>query len=296
MSAASRLALAAVLAVLPAAPVPAEKTLADLTYLTSHNAHVSTGDAKWFPPNQGQSLRKQLTDGVRGLMLDLHMYGNEVHLCHNDGRECGPVPGLHHGIPRQSFAGALRTIVDFLNENRGEVVTLLLEDYADASALSGTLAGVSGLNDLVFRPDEWKVREQGWPKLSEMVARNKRLLMLSSAPGRESMGVFYGKDYTVENYWSIGPLGDKLECVSRWSDVPLNKTEPNFTRLFVMNHFRDVPVDLAVRSDNGDKLAKRVRETCTPAAGRKPNFVAVDFYEQPASGTRPASVVADLNR
>jgi hypothetical protein len=65
-------------------------------------------------------------------------------------------------------------------------------------------------------------------------------------------------------------------CHSRWG-TPLNRTEPGFRPLFVMNHFRDVPITGTATTDNG-KLADRARRFCEPAARKTPTYLAVDHY------------------
>ncbi|MGW8949078.1 hypothetical protein [Streptomyces sp. NPDC055709] len=101
----------------------------------------------------------------------------------------------------------------------------------------------------------------------------------------------------MSNYWSLGDLGNDLACVSRWSDVPLDRQEPGFRRLFTMSHHRNVPTVLTAALDNGTKLRNRIAERCRPAAGgRSPNFVSVDFHRlSDGSGHTPASIVGELN-
>ncbi|MYS82631.1 PI-PLC domain-containing protein [Embleya scabrispora] len=283
--------------------------LDQVTSLTTHNSFTNYEDSRWSSVNQSESIRGQLDRGVRGLMLDTHWYEHstglciisfgsdcypsDVYLCHGD---CKAFAGVTYALPRQSFAGAMQTVVDFLNANPLEVVTVFLEDYVDTDRLRRSLEQVRGLPDLLFRPDTAGVRNNGWPRVADMVTADKRLLLFSDKPGKEGLGVMYDKDWTVQNYWSLGDLGNDLACTSRWSDVPLNRTEPGFRRLFAMSHFRNVPTIGTAALDNGTKLRNRIAQQCEPAAGRNPNFVAVDFHRQSdGSGHSPASIVGELN-
>jgi hypothetical protein len=123
--------------------------------------------------------------------------------------------------------------------------------------------------------------------------RTKRLLIFtdrsraedqSAGLTRDSFGVMYEKDWTVQNYRSMGSgvSNSDWSCYSRWygggENVPLTRTEPGFRPLFVMNHFRDVPVGQTIATDNS-KLLDRTERFCAPAARKKPNFVAVDRYD-----------------
>lgn len=63
-------------------------------WLTTHNsfAVVGTkspiGSAIISPPNQEDSVTAQLSNGVRGLMLDAYDFNNDVWLCHSFNGKC----------------------------------------------------------------------------------------------------------------------------------------------------------------------------------------------------------------
>jgi hypothetical protein len=59
-----------------------------------------------------------------------------------------------------------------------------------------------------------------------------------------------------------------------------------------MNHFRDYTISGTTGTDNA-KLGNRARNFCTPAARKKPNYLAVDRYE--LGSPSPLTTVADLN-
>ncbi|MBW5486910.1 PI-PLC domain-containing protein [Streptomyces bambusae] len=287
-----------------------DRRLDEATFLTAHNAFTNYEDSRWSSVNQAESVRSQLAAGVRGLSLDTHWYErsnwlcvisfgsdcypSDVYLCHGD---CKTFAGATYALPRQSFHGTMQTVVDFLAAHPQEVVTVFLEDYVSAEQLRSSLARVNGLSPLLFRPDEWGVRRHGWPKVADLVTAGKRLLIFSDRSDREHLGVMYDRSWTVSNYWSLGDLGNDLACVSRWSDVPLDRQEPGFRRLFTMSHHRNVPTVLTAALDNGAKLRNRIAEQCRPAAGgRDPNFVSVDFHRlSDGSGHTPASIVAELD-
>jgi len=265
----------------------------ELTFLTAHNAYANYEDARWISPNQSRGIGRALRDGVRGFMLDVHSfesgmarcilsfgadcYGRDVYLCHGN---CGGVPGFQYALPRQPLAGALYTIIDFLDENPDELVTVFLEDYVGHDELRAALDGVPGLRDLLFDPYAWKVQQNGWPLARDLIDSNRRLLIISDRDDKRDLGVGHGPDFMVENYWSIGDLGNDYDCRSRWDHVALDRTEPGFQRLFVMNHYRNTPTVITAAIDNRyENLAERMNGYCVPAAQRKPNFIAVDFYE-----------------
>jgi hypothetical protein len=265
----------------------------ELTSVTTHNSFSNSEEASWIAPNQGRSIQHQLEDGVRSLMLDVwsfqssttrcivtlrkDCYPRDLYMCHSD---CNGVPGVGYSLPRQTVAGGLQQVVNFLNSHPEELVTVFLEDYSAHDELQRVLDGVGGLRGLQFNPYAWDVMNRGWPRADDMVSANQRLLLISDHSDKRDLGVGFSKDLTVENYWSIGTAGNDYTCKSRWDELPLDRTDGGFERLFVMNHFRDVPAPPASDVDNSyGNLSSRVNDYCVPAAKRKPNFIAVDNYD-----------------
>ncbi|MGW3914544.1 RICIN domain-containing protein [Streptomyces sp. NPDC005070] len=283
-------------------PSQDQRTLDQVTFLTAHNAYANGVDGGFAPPfvnfvpNQKRGINQQLADGVRGFMLDLHQTPDGAILCHNSCTLVSRPVALWVDLQR---------MVDFLKQHPDQFVTVFLEDYVDPGVLRAELARVNGLSDVLYRPDQTGVREHGWPKLADLTAAGHRLLVFtdhsrssdeSAGLTRDSFGVMYQREWTVENYWSMGSgLGSSdWSCYSRWYDagtnVPLTRTETGFRPLFVMNHFRDVTISGTAGTDN-TKLADRARRFCEPAGRKKPNYLAVDRYDL----GDPASAVNTLN-
>ena len=59
-------------------PAQDQRTLDQVTFLTAHNAFANGVDGGFAPPfvnlfpNQSRGIDQQLSDGVRGFMLDIH--------------------------------------------------------------------------------------------------------------------------------------------------------------------------------------------------------------------------------
>jgi hypothetical protein len=288
----------------PTGPMPPadQRTLDQVTFLTAHNAYANGVDGGFAPPfvnlvpNQTRGINQQLADGVRGFMLDIHQTSDGAILCHNSCTLVSSPVALWVDVQR---------IVDFLKAHPDQFITVFLEDYVDPGVLRSELARVNGLSDVLYRPDRTGVRQNGWPKMADLIAANHRLLIFtdhsrssdeSAGLTRDSFGVMYQKDWTVENYWSMGSgIGSSdWSCYSRWYDantnIPLTRTEPGFRPLFVMNHFRDAAIASTAQTDN-TKLADRAQRFCQPAARKKPNFLAIDRYDL----GNPAAAVNTLN-
>ncbi|AEV84659.1 phospholipase [Actinoplanes sp. SE50] len=292
--------LTPVRAALPAEP---DRTLDQVTFLTAHNAYANGADGGFAPPiinlfpNQVRGIDRQLADGVRGFMLDVHQTPDGAILCHDSCTLVSRPVALWVDLKR---------ITDFLTAHPDEVATVFLEDYVDPGVLRAELARVPALPAMLLRPDLDGVRERGWPTLAELRRTNHRLLIFTDhdraadqAAGltRDSFGVQYQREWTVENYWSMGSGAGASDwsCYSRWpgagpAGIPLTATAPGFRPLFVMNHFRDVPMAATAAGDNA-KALNRAERFCAPAARKKPNFLAVDRYDLGAA----AGAVAQLN-
>ncbi|HAB10683.1 MAG TPA: hypothetical protein DCE47_03210, partial [Planctomycetaceae bacterium] len=65
----------------PPAPDTAllDRRFDEVTVLMTHNAMSNRAEG-WLFPNQNHGLTRQLKDGVRGLMLDVHLVGGRPHL------------------------------------------------------------------------------------------------------------------------------------------------------------------------------------------------------------------------
>jgi GH18 family chitinase len=295
------------------------------SFLCTHNAFCNYEDARWTGPNQSFSLTHQLERGVRALMLDTHYAepgGGDifnvipekgVYLLHGVN-ERGWIGGFTYALPSRRLYHALYDVWGFLNNNPNEVVTLLLEDYTTAEQLKAEFdfivnkenaEGRDGqkLLQLIYNPEKdpnWKVKEKKqWPLLSDLIAWNKRLIIFSSFdknPQHESDYVAWNRDYTKENYWSLGGLGNKWDCPSRWNNG--NYIDADYPKLFVFNHFRDAPTVITAALDNPyDKIMDRINNQCCPLTKQLPNFVAVDFFEIPLGNHKKAQdVVDELNK
>ncbi len=284
------------------------------SYLCTHNSFANSQDARWFSSNQSRSIANQLREGVRALMLDTYykepgsgdvfnvIPENGVYLLHGVN-EHGWIPGWTYALPSQRLYQALNDVVNFLKENPTEIVTIFLEDYTNTNELKDELEKVKDIQELIYDPDndeKWQVKEKkAWPLLSDMIQRNKRLVIFSSKNHKnevEKIGVAYNYYYTKENYWSIGNLGNDWDCPSRWDKGEY--IDADYPKLFVFNHYRNVPNVITAAIDNTyEKIMDRINNRCYKTAKQLPNFVSVDFYEVPLETEDKAhKVVAELNR
>ncbi|MFJ3876713.1 RICIN domain-containing protein [Streptomyces sp. NPDC090077] len=273
------------------------------TWTTTHNSYAHD-PVKLLPPrNQSRSIAQQLDDGVRGLMLDTYdktvsppYPGDAVMLCHSKF--------MCYDFFQSEFA----RIVDFLQSNRHEVVTIFLENYAARETLTKAMGDVlrsKNAEGLLFSPDAYRITENNWPLLRTMDADNRRLVVFQDSWQEDvpvgSGSLMYTWSHTVENKYGYGSGNPPTGCAPRNDNALNTKTMPNMgklTPLFTMNHFNSDQFEPnRVAPNENAQLKSRIEKECRPAAGRNPNYVAVNFYQESANpGLTPLEVVAELNR
>ncbi|KAG9160355.1 hypothetical protein Leryth_008772 [Lithospermum erythrorhizon] len=250
-------------------------------FLTTHNAFAidgepsHTGVPRITENNQEDTITEQLNNGVRALMLDVYDFRGDVWLCHSFGGNCYDITAFEPAID------TLKEIESFLSSHPSEIVTLILEDYVHAPNGLTKLFNDAGLMKYWFPVSSMPKNGQDWPLVSDMVAKNQRLLVFTSIKSKEqSEGIAYQWNYMVENHY--GDDGMKAgSCSNRDESSVLSDTSKS---LVLLNYFRSLPIkQIACIQNSGDLL--NMLGTCHNAsANRWANFVAVDYYKRSEGG------------
>ncbi len=95
--------------------------IAQALWIGTHNSYNSDGDGYVTDWNQKLSLSKQLKQGVREVVLDVHWYNKELRMCHGNGKHAGCV------AKDRRFKAGLRDIKQFLSDNPEAVILLKIE-------------------------------------------------------------------------------------------------------------------------------------------------------------------------
>lgn len=284
------------------------KRLNEVALATTHNSMSEQTAPGFLFPAQEASIGKQLSDGIRGLQIDVY-YGFPGTRVYTDAdrsspqaravmekefgaefvaaadrvrrslsRPKGVAPQLYlcHGfceLGATRFSLGLAQVKTFLEANPREVVSILFEDHAPWQSIADELEE-SGIARYGYR-GPWG---GALPTLDEMISSGHRVLLLTEnakpdVPWMHNAYEFFQE--TPYNFTTIAALASPKSCDEMRGD-PGNP-------MFLINHWVDTPPNprpsIARRVNAFDFLWDRV-ERCREQRGRFPNMVAVDFYRE----------------
>ncbi|OAE33472.1 hypothetical protein AXG93_3822s1280 [Marchantia polymorpha subsp. ruderalis] len=246
-----------------------------VAWLTTHNSFAIVGAPELTGPritfyNQEDSVTDQLNNGVRGLMLDMYDYKNDVWLCHSFDGEC---------LDITSFAPALDTvkeIMTFLVNNPSEIVTLFIEDYVSAVNGISNVFRAAGINQYLFPLASMPAPGADWPTVGTMIQNNWRLVVFTSKSSKQATeGIAYQWNFVDENQYGDDGLVAGL-CPNRAESQFMNSTRNS---LILQNYFHTNPVQDTTCRDNSQALYDELTACYTASANRWANFLSVDFYK-----------------
>jgi hypothetical protein len=271
----------------------------------------------WFSAEQERPIPNQLSDGIRGLLIDTH-YADRL----PNGRlrtDVGDPAALRRkaaqdGVSPKAVDAALRLraqlgfsgkgkrgmylchsfcelggtplgdvltdLHDFLVANPREVVVVVNQDYLTPQDFVGAVRR-AGLEGIVYRgPTTGR-----WPSLREMIADNQRVVFL--AENRAGAAPWYHLAYkaiTEETPYKFSKPAQLTDGASLASSCRPNRGPPE-APLFLVNHWiTTAPVPRpsdATKVNAYGPLLRRTQE-CMRVRHHIPNLVAVNFYRRGA--------------
>lgn len=245
-----------------------------VAYATSHNAMSALDDG--FDPlvaNHTGSMRQQLVDGMRGLMLDTHYEAGGTWLCHSScqlgGQDLGRID-LVEGL------GWIRT---FLEEHPAEVVTIIFEAYISETDTAAAFAA-SGL----LEHAHVQVPGEPWPSLREMIRAGRRLVVLTDDSAASLPWHHYVWDFAFETDFDFSLFDEPLDVLVARLFGPEgcvdNRGDPG-ADLFILNHFITATAGSPILADlaNHNPALTERAFLCGDIQDQIPNFVTVDFQD-----------------
>jgi hypothetical protein len=279
-----------------------DRRLDEVVLPGAHNAMSAVDAPNWMFPQQERSVAGQLEDGVRAFLVDVHpgfpvsgrirtdlgsdpaLVGKMQKAVGEEGllaaqriraRLSGPPDGprglyLCHGfceLGALPFVPWLRSLREFLVANPGDVVVVVIEDYATPEEMAAAFTE-SGLADLVYRGP----LGPPWPTLRELADSRQRVVTFleSGKPGVEWMHPAFA---TIQETPYTFHQPSEFSCAANRGGTAGS--------LFQINHWIETtptpkPSNAAIVNAY-DFLLGRAR-LCEKERGHVPNVLAVDFY------------------
>jgi hypothetical protein len=182
----------------------------------------------------------------------------------------GPkAPYLCHGfceLGARPLVDALRDVRDFLVENPGEVVLIVIEDYVPPADVSRAFVE-SGLIELVYKGPAGPP----WPTLRQLIRANERVLVTAENETGDVAWYHKAYDLTAETPYHFETPAEFSCRANRGGDGK---------SFFLLNHWIDTtptpkPSNAAIVNQR-DYVLARARQ-CEAERGKRPTILAVDF-------------------
>ncbi|XP_026455887.1 PI-PLC X domain-containing protein At5g67130-like [Papaver somniferum] len=225
--------------------------------------------------NQEDTVTNQLMNGVRGLMLDMYDFEDDIWLCHSLRGQCFNFTAFEPAL------NTLKEVEAFLSKNPTEIVTIIIEDYVHTPNGLTKVFTAAGLQKYLFPVSKMPKNGEDWPTVTDMVADNHRLLVFTSIASKEAdEGIAYQWRYMVEND-SGDPGIVQGTCPHRPESEQLNSRKAS---LFFQNYFPTYPVEDEACKEHSVGLYEMVGACYKASAGMMPNFLGVNFYMRSNGG------------
>lgn len=284
------------------------RRLDQVVFAATHNSYAASSEPGWYFANQRYAITRQLDDGIRALLIDVHFgvkdAGRDV--VRTDLRAEGSdrnkvaqvVParalrvadrvagrvglGALNGTPQPYLChtlcelGAepldqeLEVIRRFLDAHPNQVLLVIVEDYVPPATIERAFAKV-GLLRYVATLD----RDEPMPTLGELIGRDRRLVVFAEKDGGSPAWYMPAFSFIQDT-----PLGARRPSALSCERARGEQTSP----LLLINHWLETFPPLPVlEAPIGRAAALRRRITqCESERGAEGAIVAVDFYEQTA--------------
>jgi hypothetical protein len=294
-----------------------ERRLNEVVFAGTHNSFAASAEPGWHFANQTYGIARQLDDGIRALLIDVHfgVYDPATGRVRTDLRAEGSdrnkvaaqVParalrvadrvaghvgvGTLHGTPEPYLChtlcelGAeplnreLEVIKRFLERQPDQVVIVIVEDYVPPNTIERAFEQ-TGLTRYVATLD----RRAPLPTLGELIARGQRLVVFAEEQGGSPAWYMPAFSFIQDT-----PLGatrpDRLSC-ERYrgeADSPL---------LLINYWIPPFPPSATLNAGIGRAaFLRRHVERCLRKRDFKGAIVAVDFYQR----TSVVDVAKEIN-
>jgi hypothetical protein len=298
-------------------PQLCDRRLGDVIFPATHNSYAAAAEPGWLFANQRYPISRQLDDGIRGLLLDIHfgVFDPERKRVRTDLRAEGsdrnkvakalPPEALRladraagrvgagelKGKPRlylchtlcelgaEPLEQELKVVERFLKSHPDEVLVAIVEDYVPPNAIDSAFKD-AGLLPYVAQLK----RDVPLPTLGDLIRSGKRLVVFAEVKGGNPPWYMPAFDFIQDTPYDVSNR--------RQLDCSLNRGSAD-NPLLVLNHWiARFPPRVSDQVRIGGRFLKQRIERCTKEKGVGGAIVPVDFYEK----TGVVTVAAALNK
>jgi hypothetical protein len=282
-----------------------DRRLNEVVFPATHNSYAAADEPGWFFANQRHGIARQLSDGVRGFLLDIH-YGARDRQNGRIRTDLKYEGSSRNKVARELSPGALRTadrlvggvglgelggrrqpylchtlcelgaeplgqelevIRRFLDSHRRVVIVLFIEPYVGVQEIERALEDAGLLSYAAALR-----RDEPLPTLRRLIRSGDRLVILTEEDGGARPWYLDGFSFAQDT--PLGATAARQFSCSRYRGTPNSP-------LFLINHWIDTfPPSPSRNGRVGGRVLQRRLQRCERARGLLPNLVAVDFYER----------------
>jgi len=281
------------------------RRLNEVVFPSTRNSYAAADEPDWFFANQRHGIERQLRDGIRGFLIDIH-YGVVDPARRRVRTDLAGEDSSRNKVAQQLSPRALRTAdrlagrvgrelpagerkaylchtlcelgaepLDaqmqlfraFLDANRRDVVILFVEPYVPVEELERSLRRTDLLDEAAALP-----RDEPLPTLAQLARAGTRLVILTEKDGGARPWYLPGFSFAQDTPLGIrNAAGLRCERFRGGADSPL----------LLLNHWIDrFPPPPSGNQAIGNAVLERQAERCERAREQLPNLLAVDFYER----------------
>lgn len=251
----------------------------NVTHIGAHNSYA-VGKMGSLGSNQEQNVTTQLKDGIRVLQMQTHPASDQNDQSNPSGlRLCHSYCALKDGGTLESY---LKDVADFLDNNKNEVVTLIMTNQEHESVDKFAKAfETTGLDKLAYTPNSASTPKDNWPTLNDMINKNQRLVVFLDQKADLGQSKFIIPEF--DNIWEnpYDQMTGNFNCTpDRWHGNPDNM-------MYMINHFRNTevltkkikaPDTNKIEQTNSEQSILKDANWCASKHDSYPTFVLVDFY------------------
>ena len=285
-----------------------QKPLNEVVFPATHNSYAASDEPGWHFANQRYGVARQLADGIRALLIDVHFGVQDPvrGIVRTDLRaegadrnkvaqQIGPralragdriagrvgVRSLHGTskpylchtlceLGAEPLDQELGAIRRFMDRHPDQVLVLIVEDYVPPPVIEKAFERTGLLSQAATLKPRAPL-----PTLGKLIERGTRLVVFAEEKGGSPPWYMPAFSYIQDT-----PLGARrpssLSC-ARFRGNPGNA-------VLKLNHWLDTfpPSRTAERAIGRPRALRRRIAKCTRERGRAPGIVAVDFYDQTA--------------